>query len=80
MNTPVSPLITAEDAGRKMIEPGVIIVDARGGPDAKDRFRNGHLAGAVMLSLETDLSNVGPDAAHGGRHPLPAPSAFGILL
>jgi thiosulfate/3-mercaptopyruvate sulfurtransferase len=56
------------------------VVDARGGADAYDRFQAGHLRGAKFLDLESDLSRKGLDAAQGGRHPLPDPAEFGLLL
>ena len=34
----------------------------------------GHVPGAVHLDPERDLSAIGPDAADGGRHPLPSAS------
>ena len=68
-------------AVRQMLEDEkTVIVDARGGPDALERFRSAHLAHAVFADLETDLSEKQSNAAHGGRHPLPAPAAFGKLL
>ena len=64
-----------------ILEDGnVIIVDARGGADAYDRYKSGHLAGALFVDLETDLSNKSANAAHGGRHPLPEPGEFGKFL
>ena len=60
--------------------PTTILLDARGGADGKTRFAAGHLRGARFVDLETDLSEVGPDAAEGGRHPLPAPAAFAAAL
>jgi thiosulfate/3-mercaptopyruvate sulfurtransferase len=36
----------------------------------------GHVPGAVHLDPETDLTMHGPDAAHGGRHPLPDPAVL----
>lgn len=47
-----------------------VFLDARGGPDAMSGYRQGHVAGALRIDLETDLSEVG-DPASGGRHPLP---------
>lgn len=58
----------------------VIIADARGGPDAFERYKTGHLEGALFVDLETDLSNKSENAANGGRHPLPEPQTFGRLL
>lgn len=80
MQTSHSPLISPDQAIRKVGESGIVIVDARGGVDAKQRYLAGHIAGAVMVSLETDLSEIGDDAARGGRHPLPDPKVFGITL
>lgn len=57
-----------------------IIVDARGGADAFDRYRAEHLENALFADLETDLSNKSDNPANGGRHPLPKPSKFGKFL
>ncbi|MCE7041499.1 sulfurtransferase [Dyadobacter sp. CY312] len=58
----------------------IVIVDARGGADALERFEKGHVKGAVFADLETDLSQKSTDAAMGGRHPLPSPSHFSAFL
>jgi thiosulfate/3-mercaptopyruvate sulfurtransferase len=57
-----------------------VIIDARGGADAEDRFDLGHLEGALFVNLETDLSEKSQDAANGGRHPLPDVTKFSQLL
>ena len=57
-----------------------VIIDARGGADAEDRFDTGHLDGALFVNLETDLSEKSENAADGGRHPLPDAKKFGHLL
>jgi thiosulfate/3-mercaptopyruvate sulfurtransferase len=46
----------------------IVLVDVR----PRDAFDAGHIPGAVHLDPDLELSAVGPDAAHGGRHPLPA--------
>ena len=74
------PIINAGDVGRYIGQPEVVLVDARGGLDADQRFQTGHLRGAVFMDLENDLSRKSPDAAKGGRHPLPDPGSFGSLL
>lgn len=74
------PVVSAKAAKKLLIESQVICVDARGGTDAFDRYRAGHIAGARFVDLETDLSVKGPDASRGGRHPLPEPRRFGVLL
>ncbi|MCF0063473.1 sulfurtransferase [Dyadobacter chenwenxiniae] len=68
-------------AVRQLLEDQkAIIVDARGGPDAFERFHSAHIENALFVNLETDLSVKTDNAAHGGRHPLPAPKTFGELL
>lgn len=48
-------------------------LDARSGPDARERFARERIEGSRFLSLEDDLSEIG-DARRGGRHPF-APAA-----
>lgn len=59
-------------------DPSVLIADCRfelGKPDAgRAAYDDAHIAGAVYLHLERDLS--GPMRTHGGRHPLPGRDAF----
>ena len=57
-----------------------VLVDARTGPDVKERYAKEHLKGAVFVDLETDLSEKSADAANGGRHPLPPVEKFAALL
>ena len=45
----------------------IVLVDVR----PREAYEAGHVPGAVHLDTETDLSTIGPDAAVGGRHPLP---------
>ncbi|WP_315372572.1 sulfurtransferase [Paenibacillus xylanexedens] len=48
-------------------------------PDAgRQAYEAGHIPGAVYLDLEKDLSV--PASAHGGRHPLPDPTALASRL
>ena len=73
--------IIRPEAVRQMLsDQKAIIVDARGGPDAFERFRSGHIENALFVNLETDLSQKAENTAHGGRHPLPNPATFGELL
>lgn len=59
-----------------------VILDCRfalGDAEAGRReYESGHLPGALYLDLERDLS--APVAAHGGRHPLPAPDVVAARL
>lgn len=80
MDLTFSPLISAEEARSLLYHPGVIWVDARGGPGALPRYHEGHAPGAVFSDLEKDLSAKPEDAANGGRHPLPDTLVFGETL
>nr|WP_244666369.1 sulfurtransferase [Myceligenerans indicum] len=54
-----------------------VVLDVRwalGMTDGADRYRAGHLPGAVYVDLETELAAPASPAA--GRHPLPSPAAF----
>ncbi|SKC05956.1 sulfurtransferase [Dyadobacter psychrophilus] len=73
-------IIKAADVRPLLEDQKAIIVDARGGPDAFERFRSAHIENALFVNLETDLSVKSDNAALGGRHPLPAPETFGELL
>lgn len=73
-------IIKPEAVKQVLAEQKTIIVDARGGPDAFERFRSAHIENALFVNLETDLSQKTDNAAHGGRHPLPNPATFGALL
>lgn len=75
----LSPLIPAAEVNPLLMRSAVVLVDARGGTDAQQRYQQGHLEDAIFFDLETELSEKG-DPSHGGRHPLPHPSAFGALL
>jgi len=57
-----------------------IIIDARSGPGAFDRYMKSHLQGAIYADLDKDLSNKPIDPAFGGRHPLPDIKDFAALL
>lgn len=61
-------------------EENITILDARGGADAYDRYKAGHLKGAIYSDLETKLSHKTGNAANGGRHPLPSPALFSQFL
>lgn len=77
MTTPYKPLVKATDLQHY---PNAVIIDARGGPDAKDRYAKGHVPGALFVDLETQLSEKAEQAKDGGRHPLPKIETFAKLL
>jgi thiosulfate/3-mercaptopyruvate sulfurtransferase len=57
-----------------------LLLDARLGRTAAERYRRGHLPGAVRVDLEADLSAPTDDPAVGGRHPLPSLATFAETL
>ena len=73
-------IIKASEIKPLSISGDTVIIDARGGADAEDRFETAHLEGALFVNLETDLSVKPENAAVGGRHPLPEAVQFGALL
>lgn len=71
------PLINPNDIP---FSAGTVIVDARSGPGAYERYRANHLNGAVHADLDLHLSQKPTDPAYGGRHPLPEIAAFTKFL
>ena len=74
------PIISAAEVGRLMENKAVVLIDARTGADALDKYNAEHLDGARYVDLEKDLSLKSPDAAKGGRHPLPPAKDFAFML
>ncbi|MEM1119976.1 MAG: sulfurtransferase [Bacteroidota bacterium] len=56
----------------------LVLIDARSGQ--KDNYLKSHLAGALFVDLNEDLSDIKADFADGGRHPLPTAEQFSALL
>lgn len=77
MKQKYSPLVQASELGSLN---NLVLIDVRTGPDARDRYRNEHLAGASFVDLNEDLADIKPDPADGGRHPLPSVDKFADLL
>lgn len=73
-------IIHAEDVMYHLQKHDAVLIDARGGADAYQRYIAGHAAGAHFVDLETQLSEKTGNAAQGGRHPLPDMKNFGVLL
>ena len=75
-----SPLIRPADLIKLMQSGSVVLIDARTGPGAVEKYNAEHLEGAKFVDLETDLAQKSADAANGGRHPLPAIENFTALV
>lgn len=58
----------------------VRVLDCRSGPDARARYLERHLAGALHADLERDLSGDRSRPERGGRHPLPPIEAWCATL
>jgi thiosulfate/3-mercaptopyruvate sulfurtransferase len=58
----------------------IVLIDARAGADAEQRYLAGHLEGAQFADLDRDLAIKPENAAFGGRHPLPPLEDFSKLL
>jgi thiosulfate/3-mercaptopyruvate sulfurtransferase len=71
-----SPLIDPKD----LPLGSCIVIDARSGPDAYQRFASNHLVGALHVDVDRDLSQKPYDPAYGGRHPLPDLEEFTRFL
>lgn len=80
MKTAISPIIEPEELMQIASSGSPILVDARGGEEAKARYDAKHLKGALFVDLDNQLAAIKDDPAQGGRHPLPSPTAFSKLL
>ncbi|WBV55307.1 sulfurtransferase [Chryseobacterium daecheongense] len=75
----MSPIISASQL-RNLETQNLIILDARVGKDIYQSYLEKHIKGARFINLDTDLAEIGEDAAFGGRHPLPGIEEFGRTL
>ncbi|MDO3641532.1 sulfurtransferase [Mucilaginibacter sp. L3T2-6] len=74
----MSPLIEINDPAFN--DPDIVLIDARGGQDSRQRYLGGHLENAIHADLDKHLAAKVTDASQGGRHPLPDVSEFSALL
>jgi thiosulfate/3-mercaptopyruvate sulfurtransferase len=76
----ISPIINPKDLTALMLKNKVRLIDARVGADIQEAYKKQHLLGATYVDLEQNLANRKPDAADGGRHPLPEIQKFAHYL
>jgi len=74
----MSSLISASELKNIYQNDNVVLIDARSGQI--DNYLKQHLEGALFVDLNEDLSDIKEDFADGGRHPLPTPMQFSVLL
>ncbi len=75
-----SPLIAPRELVTTEAQRNLVLIDARSGPDARARYEERHLEGALHVDLDQDLASKPANPAQGGRHPLPSPEAFAAVL
>lgn len=80
MENKLSSLINPEDLITLKSQNNLVLIDVRTGAEARERYAAEHLSGAFFVDLNNDLADIKPDAANGGRHPLPSASQFAKLL
>ncbi len=80
MKQKISPIIKPEELISLRQAEDIVLIDASAGKVSQERYKQQHLDGAQYVDLDTQLANVGPDAAKGGRHPLPLPEQFSKTL
>ena len=80
MQERVSPIIPPNDLLSLKSTQNIVLVDVRAGAGAKEKYIEKHLKGALFVDLETELADIQPDAANGGRHPLPSVYQFTQVL
>lgn len=76
----LSPIIKPQELVLLEQSIELVLIDARTGPDVKEKYSSGHLEGALHADLEKDLSQKENDPSNGGRHPLPDISSFAEFL
>ena len=75
----MSPIIFPSEL-KNLPTENVIILDARAGKDAHQKYLESHVKSARFIDLDKDLAEIGKDAAFGGRHPLPTIEKFGEMI
>lgn len=75
----MSPIIPSSQL-KNISSDNLIILDARIGKDVKQNYLDKHIKGARFIDLDTDLAEIGENAAFGGRHPLPTLGKFAETL
>ncbi|MCW3167711.1 sulfurtransferase [Chryseobacterium sp. 09-1422] len=73
------PIISSQQL-KNLTSENLIILDARVGKDARQKYLDKHIKGAGFIDLDKDLAETGKDAAFGGRHPLPTIDKFGETI
>ena len=76
----MSTIIKPDELLKLKGSKNLLIFDATGTPDARQKYELKHLEGAFFVDVNTQLADIKPNAADGGRHPLPPLSTFSATL
>ena len=76
----ISPIIKPQELLALIHHKDIILIDARAGAHAKEKYAANHLKGAKHVDLDSQLADIKPNVAEGGRHPLPSVAQFIQLL
>lgn len=74
------PIIQVSELLELYSSETLVLVDASGGKDAKNKYAAKHLDRALFVDVNTQLADIKADLSQGGRHPLPALQQFSGVL
>ena len=80
MQSVISPIVSPSVLLSLKDSTETIIIDARVGANAKEKYASAHLAGAFFVDLNTEMADIRAQPADGGRHPLPDTGKFSLVL
>ena len=80
MNQKISPIIKPEELLSLRGTENLLIFDASNNPNAKANYDAKHLDGAFFVDINSQLADIKPNTADGGRHPLPTVGKFCATL
>lgn len=76
----IAPIISIGELKEICTKPEVLIFDASNHKHAREQYAHKHLQGAFFVDINTQLADIQPDVAVGGRHPLPTIADFSTTL
>lgn len=76
----LTPLISPNELLKLIQTEEFILIDASNSKNSKENYDKCHLEGALHVDLNSQLADIQPDVAIGGRHPLPSFIQFSETL
>jgi len=80
MSEKMSAIIKPEELLRLKNVENLLIFDVSNNSNARKNYDAKHLEGALFIDINTQLADIKPNTADGGRHPLPNVKKFGGTL